>query len=115
MITAVGLVDELSIMVAAVLVAVLVMMLAAGAISRFVEEHPTVKMLALAFLILIGFTLMGEGLDLHTPKGYIYFAMAFSFGVEILNIRAKKKRSDHLQLRKAQLADIVELKAPRED
>ena len=106
-ITAVGLVDELSIMVAAVMVAVVVMMLAAGAISRFVEEHPTVKMLALAFLILIGFTLMGEGLDLHTPKGYIYFAMAFSFGVEILNIRAKKKRADHIHLRKAQLADLI--------
>ena len=106
-ITAVGLVDELSIMVAAVMVAVLVMMLAAGAISRFVEEHPTVKMLALAFLILIGFTLMGEGLDLHTPKGYIYFAMAFSFGVEMLNIRAKRKRADHVHLRKAQLADLI--------
>jgi predicted tellurium resistance membrane protein TerC len=106
-ITAVGLVDELSIMVAAVVVAVLVMMFSAGAISRFVEDHPTVKMLALAFLILIGFTLMGEGLDLHTPKGYIYFAMAFSFGVEILNIRAKKKRADHVHLRKAQLADLI--------
>lgn len=106
-ITAVGLVDEMSIMVAAVVGAVIVMMLAAGSISRFVEEHPTVKMLALAFLILIGFTLMGEGLDLHTPKGYIYFAMAFSFGVEILNIRAKRKRADHLQLRKAQLADLI--------
>lgn len=106
-ITAVGLVDEISIMVAAVVVAVIVMMLAAGPISRFVEEHPTVKMLALAFLILIGFTLIGEGLDLHTPKGYIYFAMAFSFGVEILNIRAKKKRSDHIHLRKAQLADLI--------
>ncbi|MGE0622161.1 MAG: TerC family protein [Pseudomonadales bacterium] len=107
-ITAVGLVDDVEIMVAAVMVAVIVMMLAAGTISRFVEEHPTVKMLALAFLILIGFTLMGEGLDLHTPKGYIYFAMAFSFGVEMLNIRAKKKRTDHVQLRKAQLADIIE-------
>jgi len=105
-ITAVGLVDELSIMVAAVVVAVLVMMFSANAISRFVEDHPTVKMLALAFLILIGFTLMGEGLDLHTPKGYIYFAMAFSFGVEILNIRAKK-RADHVHLRKAQLADLI--------
>ena len=108
-ITAVGLVDEVEIMVAAVMVAVIVMMLAAGAISRFVEDHPTVKMLALAFLILIGFTLMGEGLDLHTPKGYIYFAMAFSFGVEMLNIRAKRKRADHVHLRKAQLADIIEM------
>jgi predicted tellurium resistance membrane protein TerC len=96
------------IMIAAVVVAVIVMMLAAGAISAFVEDHPTVKMLALAFLILIGFTLMGEGLDMHTPKGYIYFAMAFSFGVEMLNIRAKKTRTDHVTLRKAQLGDLIE-------
>ncbi len=107
-ITAVGLVDEVEIMIAAVVVAVIVMMLAAGAISAFVEDHPTVKMLALAFLILIGFTLMGEGLDMHTPKGYIYFAMAFSFGVEMLNIRAKKRRTDHVTLRKAQLGDLIE-------
>ena len=107
-ITAVGLVDDVEIMIAAVVVAVIVMMLAAGAISRFVEDHPTVKILALAFLILIGFTLMGEGLDLYTPKGYIYFAMAFSFGVEMLNIRVKRKQPNHLQLRKAQLADLIE-------
>jgi predicted tellurium resistance membrane protein TerC len=107
-ITAVGLVDHVEIMIAAVVVAVIVMMLAAKMISDFVEEHPTVKMLALAFLMLIGFTLMGEGLDLHTPKGYIYFAMAFSFGVEMLNIRAKKRRLDHVRLRKAQLADLIE-------
>ena len=83
------------------------MMAAAASISRFVEDHPTIKMLALSFLILIGLTLMGEGLDFHTPKGYIYFAMAFSFGVEILNIRAKRKRNDHIRLRKTQLADLV--------
>ena len=71
------------------------------------EEHPTVKMLALAFLLLIGLTLMGEGIEIHTPKGYIYFAMAFSFGVEMLNIRAKKRRRDHVRLRKTQLADLV--------
>jgi predicted tellurium resistance membrane protein TerC len=106
-ITAVGLVDELEIMVAAVVVAVIVMMIAAGAISRFVEEHPTIKMLALSFLMLIGFTLIGEGLDMHTPKGYIYSAMAFSFGVEMLNIRVKRKRRDHLRLRKTQLADLI--------
>jgi predicted tellurium resistance membrane protein TerC len=106
-ITAVGLVDELKIMVAAVVVAVIVMMIAAGSISRFVGDHPTIKMLALSFLMLIGFTLMGEGLDMHTPKGYIYFAMAFSFGVEMLNIRVKKKRRDHLLLRKTQLADLI--------
>jgi predicted tellurium resistance membrane protein TerC len=113
-ITAVGLVDEIEIMVAAVVVAVIVMMLAASSISRFVEDHPTVKMLALAFLILIGFTLMGEGLDMHTPKGYIYFAMAFSFGVEMLNIRAKRRREDHVHLRKAQLADIIEASAGKD-
>ncbi len=106
-ITAVGMVKDVEVMVAAVITAVLVMMLAAGAISRFVEDHPTIKMLALSFLILVGFTLIGEGLDLHTPKGYIYAAMAFSFGVEMLNIRAKKSRADHVQLRKAQLADLV--------
>ena len=106
-ITAVGMVRDVEVMIAAVVVAVVVMMLAAGAISRFVEDHPTIKMLALSFLILVGFTLMGEGLDMHTPKGYIYFAMAFSFGVEMLNIRAKKARTDHVHLRKAQLADLV--------
>ena len=106
-ITAVGMVKEIEVMVAAVVTAVVVMMLAANGISRFVEAHPTIKMLALSFLILVGFTLMGEGLDFHTPKGYIYTAMAFSLGVEMLNIRAKKARQDHLHLRKAQLADLV--------
>jgi len=107
-ITAVGLVQEVGVMIAAVVTAVVVMMIAAGPISRYVTDHPTIKMLALSFLLLIGLTLMGEGLDFHTPKGYIYFAMAFSFGVEMLNIRAKKKRKDHVQLRKTQLADLVE-------
>jgi predicted tellurium resistance membrane protein TerC len=83
------------------------MMIAAGPISRFVVDHPTIKMLALSFLLLIGLTLVGEGLDIHTPKGYIYFAMAFSFGVEMLNIRVKRKRKDHVLLRKTQLADLV--------
>jgi predicted tellurium resistance membrane protein TerC len=106
-ITAVGMVQEIEVMVAAVICAVVVMMLAAGGISRFVESHPTVKMLALSFLLLVGFTLVGEGLDFHTPKGYIYSAMAFSFGVEMLNIRAKRARADHLHLRKAQFADLV--------
>lgn len=107
-ITAVGMVAHIEVMVAAVVVAVLVMMAAAGPIARFVENHPTIKMLALSFLILIGFTLVGEGLDFHTPKGYIYTAMAFSLGVEMLNIRAKRAREDHVRLRKAQLADLVE-------
>jgi predicted tellurium resistance membrane protein TerC len=68
-------------------------------------------MLALSFLVLIGFTLIGEGLDVHTPKGYIYFAMAFSFGVELLNIRAKKKRTDHVHLRASQFAQVVDVSA----
>ncbi len=106
-ITAVGLVSEVSIMVAAIIIAVGVMMFAAGPISRFVEDHPTIKMLALSFLVLIGFTLMGEGMDVHTPKGYIYFAMAFSFGVELLNIRVKKKRADHVHLRAAQFGAVA--------
>ena len=106
-ITAVGLVDQIEVMVAAIVVAVLVMMAAAGPISRFVEEHPTVKMLALSFLLLIGLTLLVEGFDVHVPKGYIYFAMAFSFGVEMLNMWAKKRRQDHVVLRKAQFGDIV--------
>jgi predicted tellurium resistance membrane protein TerC len=91
-ITAVGMVDEVGVMIAAVVVAVLVMLFAAGPISRFVERHPTVKMLALSFLLLIGVTLMLEGFDQHVPKGYIYFAMAFSLFVEILNLRMSKKR-----------------------
>ncbi len=107
-ITAVGLVQEVPVMVAAIVTAVMVMMFAAGTISRYVEAHPTIKMLALSFMLLIGLTLMGEGLDFHTPKGYIYFAMAFSFGVEMLNIRAKKKREDHLRLRKTQLGDLIQ-------
>ncbi|MEZ5557246.1 MAG: TerC family protein [Pseudomonadales bacterium] len=111
-ITAVGMVRQVEVMIAAVVAAVLVMMLAASRISQFVEEHPTVKMLALSFLMLVGFTLVGEGLDLHTPKGYIYVAMAFSFGVEMLNIRAKRVREDHLRLRKAQLADLVSERRP---
>lgn len=90
-ITAVGLVDHLSIMVIAIITAVLVMMFSAKAIGEFVDEHPTIKILALSFLILIGFTLMAEGLGLHIPKGYIYFAMAFSVAVEMINIRIRKK------------------------
>ncbi len=89
-ITAVGMVNQIGIMVAAVVVAVIVMIGFAGAIGRFVERHPTVKMLALSFLLLIGMTLMAEGFDQHISKGYIYSAMAFSVFVEILNLRAKK-------------------------
>ena len=98
-ITAVGLVDEIAIMAIAIIVAVGVMMFAAGPISRFVDEHPTIKMLALTFLILIGIALIGEGWDLHIPKGYIYFAMAFSVAVEMLNIRIRS-RMKSVKLRK---------------
>ena len=90
--TAVGLSDHLFIMMAAVIVAVIMMMFAAKAIGEFVERHPTIKMLALAFLILVGFTLMLESFSVHVPKGYIYFAMFFSMGVELLNLlRGNKK------------------------
>jgi len=91
-ITAVGMANHLSVMIAAVVIAVGVMMFAAGPIGEFVARHPTVKMLALAFLILIGMSLLAEGLGQHIPKGYIYFAMAFSVFVEFLNLRVHKKR-----------------------
>jgi predicted tellurium resistance membrane protein TerC len=88
-ITAVGMVDQISIMVIAVIVAVGFMMVFSGAVSDFVHRHPTVKMLALAFLLMIGVTLIAEGFDQHIPKGYIYFAMAFSVFVEMLNLRVR--------------------------
>lgn len=90
-ITAVGMVDRIEIMIAAVMVSIGVMLLSAEAISGFVNRHPTVKVLAMAFLMLIGVALIGEGLDFHIPKGYIYFAMAFSVGVELINIRSKAR------------------------
>jgi predicted tellurium resistance membrane protein TerC len=98
-ITAVGMVRELPVMVAAVVIAVGVMLVAAGGISRFVEDHPTVKMLALSFLLLIGFSLMIEGLEFHIPKGYIYFAMGFSVLVEMLNLQLRKKTEKPVKLR----------------
>jgi predicted tellurium resistance membrane protein TerC len=98
-ITAVGLADDVAVMILAIMIAVIVMMFAAGAIGRFVDNHPTIKMLALSFLVLIGLALIGEGVDLHIPKGYIYFAMAFSVLVEMLNIRIRKSRKP-VQLRK---------------
>ena len=93
-ITAVGLADHLIIMMAAVVIAVGVMMIAAKPIGEFVNRHPSVKMLALSFLILIGFTLMLESFDIHVPKGYIYFAMFFSISVETLNLLRNKKQRD---------------------
>lgn len=90
-ITAVGMVDHIEVMIAAVMLAVGVMMLFAGVISRFVERHPTLKMLALSFLLLIGVNLIGDGLGFHIPKGYTYFAMGFSVFVEILNLKIRKR------------------------
>ena len=89
-ITAVGLADEVQIMMLAIVISVGIMMLSATSIGNFVDDHPTVKMLALSFLILVAVTLVAEGLDFHFPKGYIYFAMAFSFFVEMLNLRVRK-------------------------
>ena len=98
-ITAVGMVDEIGVMVSAVVVAVGFMMLFAKPVSEFVERHPTVKMLALSFLILIGVSLVAESFEQHIPKGYIYFAMAFSVMVEFLNLKAKKPKAEPVQLR----------------
>jgi len=100
-ITAVGMVDEVAIMIAAVVIAVGVMLLASGSISRFVEEHPTIKILALSFLLLIGMSLVAEAFDQHIPKGYIYFAMGFSVFVEVLNLKMRKNRPIHLRERYA--------------
>ncbi len=92
-ITAVGMSNRIGVMIAAVVMAMIVMLVFVNAIAGFVERHPTIKMLALAFLILIGTMLIAEGLHQHVPKGYIYFAMAFSAGVELLNIRQRAKPS----------------------
>jgi len=98
-ITAVGMVDQLVVMIAAVVIAVGLMMFAAGPVGRFVERHPTVKMLALSFLLLIGTMLIAEGFGQHIPKGYIYFAMAFSVFVEMLNLRMRKRSEPPVHLR----------------
>ncbi len=98
-ITAVGMADHIEIMIAAVVIAVIVMMISASAISNFVNNHPTVKMLALSFLLLIGVSLLAEGLDQHIPKGYVYFAMAFSVLVEMLNLKMKKNTKKPVKLR----------------
>jgi predicted tellurium resistance membrane protein TerC len=90
-ITAVGMADDVSIMVTAVIISVAIMMFAAEPISGFVNRHPTVKMLALSFLLLIGLSLVGEGVGFHIPKGYVYFAMGFSVFVEMINLRLRKK------------------------
>ena len=98
-ITAVGMADHVEIMITAVVIAVLIMMASSGAVSKFVNEHPTVKMLALSFLLLIGVSLLAEGFEQHIPKGYIYFAMAFSILVEMLNLKMKGKSKHPVKLR----------------
>jgi predicted tellurium resistance membrane protein TerC len=98
-ITAVGMVDDVRVMIGAVIASVLLMMLFAGAIGRFVSDHPTIKMLALSFLVVVGVVLVAEGFDHHVPKGYVYFAMAFSVVVEMLNIRMRKKAARPVELR----------------
>jgi predicted tellurium resistance membrane protein TerC len=90
-ITAIGMTNNLPVMVTAIVIAVLTMMVASGPLSRFVNTHPTIKVLALAFLLLVGVVLVGDGLDFHVPKGYIYFAMAFSVGVEMINLRVRER------------------------
>ena len=97
-ITAVGMVDDVRIMIAAVIVSVALMMVFAGPIGRFVSDHPTIKMLALSFLVVVGVVLVAEGFGEHVPKGYVYFGMAFSLVVEMLNIRLRKKSAQSVKL-----------------
>jgi predicted tellurium resistance membrane protein TerC len=104
-ITAVGMVDDIGVMIAAVVVAVGFMMAFSRPLSQFVSRHPTVKMLALSFLLMIGVALIADGLDQHIPKGYIYFAMAFSLGVELLNLRARSAHTQAVKLRSPYTAD----------
>ncbi len=106
-ITAVGMVNEIGVMFAAIVVAIGFMMAFSGAISGFVSRHPTIKMLALSFLILIGVALIAEGLDQHIPKGYIYFAMAFSVGVEMLNLRMRRRQTEVVELRRPNAGQSV--------
>lgn len=103
-ITAVGMVDQVGVMIAAVVIAVGIMLVASGPVGAFVEGHPTVKMLALSFLLLIGVGLLLEGFDRHIPKGYIYFAMGFSVFVEMLNLRLRRRRRDPVHLHRSSVA-----------
>ena len=102
-ITAVGMVDDVRIMIAAVIISLALMMLFAKSIGEFVDAHPSIKMLALSFLVVVGVVLVAEGFGHHVPKGYIYFGMAFAFSVEMLNIRFRKKRTQAVHLRPAQM------------
>ncbi len=98
-ITAVGMADDISVMIIAIVIAIAVMLVASGPLSRFVEAHPTVKMLALSFLLLIGMSLVADGFDVHVPKGYIYFAMGFSVFVELINLRLRRRHDPPVHLR----------------
>ncbi|HXG26095.1 MAG TPA: TerC family protein [Candidatus Binatia bacterium] len=98
-ITAVGMADDIPVMIIAIVIAIAVMLVASGPLSAFVERHPTVKMLALSFLLLIGMSLVADGFDVHIPKGYIYFAMGFSVFVELLNLRLRRTRTEPIHLR----------------
>jgi len=102
-ITAVGMVDDVRVMIAAVVASVALMMLFASPIGRFVSAHPTIKMLALSFLVVVGVVLVAEGFGHHVPKGYVYFGMAFSLAVEMLNIRLRKKTGPHVHLKPARM------------
>ena len=106
-ITAVGMADDLGVMVAAVVIAVGVMLVASGPLSAFVQAHPTVKMLALSFLLLIGTSLVAEGWHFHIPKGYVYFAMGFSVAVEALNLRLRSRTAEPVQLHQARLNEGI--------
>ncbi|HEY5309805.1 MAG TPA: TerC family protein, partial [Casimicrobiaceae bacterium] len=112
-ITAVGMVEKVEVMITAVIVSVMLMMLFAGAIGRFISERPTIKMLALAFLFVIGVVLIADGFDHHVPKGYVYFAMAFSITVEMLNLRLRKRKSPPLELRDRYARDDERSDGPR--
>ncbi len=100
-ITAIGLAQQLAVMMIAIVLAVLVMMVAAKAVGEFVDRHPTIKMLALSFLVLVGVALVAEGMGFHIPRGYIYFAMAYAVGVEMLNLRVRRRNRAPVTLRKA--------------
>jgi len=104
-ITAVGMVDHVGVMIAAVIVSVILMMVFAGSIGRFIAERPTIKMLALAFLFVIGVVLIADGFEHHVPKGYVYFAMAFSIAVEMLNLRLRKRAVRPVGLRRPYAGD----------
>lgn len=107
-ITAIGLAREVVVMVVAIIIAVMFMMVLSGSLIRFIEQHPTIKMLALSFLLLIGLALIGDGLGMHIPKGYIYFAMAFSVFVEILNMKLRKSVPEPVHLRNVPVQDSAD-------